>query len=768
MLTMNRSTLAPQSIKCFGPSDNSALNTYLRSLTRNDLVFASTQKAAPLGKLNLAPIGGSDFTASNAPPAYGYSIVGYGGSATGLAVESYKTSPVEEWDGIDGELINIGSTTPMYGFRSTDAPAFAIQPVEAGGIAKITIGYVTSFPIGEGGNPPNFTLPGQFTNKTYNSLACSGTCRGGLFAAVFDAFTLKFLWSNTYATNSESTASSAAEMARMAGDLKYHLTKEGPPRIVMIASIGDPFGRVSNWYDATITPSPDLVNTIQSLNVSASAVKKLIQGGSFSMIGVPGTLPGANEGNHSVTKWYGSSLQTGETGALHGLLLRDNLFRFKPQDVAAFKVDSSVPTPTANDLLSFATPNQVGSSASVAWPMMDTSGRRSAYAYASDQMNRRNFYGGDTCRLPRVQCEDIRARYTSSQLRDITGGIDPRTISYPSGPNPGFTENDLTDVTNQLAFEKQYLQNAANYALVLKEINTNGTQNIGLSVQNSATSVATSIYDIEPDAQKSKLSLVPNILSTAAALTSIVGVGVKPAAVISGLLGTASSIMGLAISAEEEPDPRVSKLADLMAQTNGTASRYASRFNTAVQSSTGMFFNDIYSDWFKLQTVGLMTVTPNSGWYYSTVGNSLTEFNNDFVAEARTSFFEQVIPQYFTELRERKVPSWYYLREPGYSQYSVDVQAIISSGLNRDNLKSEYSYGYWPMPDYPKCEDYVFMAIKNTKKTWPSALGMTLMGTPDFTNPTGNLGIPREFFYDTSGYSITSDKDYTPAGFCRQ
>ena len=589
MLTLNRSTLAPKSIKCFGPNDNAPLNTYLKTLKKDDLVFASTTQESPLGNLNLAPIGGTDFTAAGAPSAYAYSIIGYGATPAGLAVESYKTSPLEAWDGIEGSLINMGSTTPIYGFRSTDSPAFAVQPAPAGGTAKITIGYVTSFPIGEGAPPRYFNLPSGFTNVTYTSPACSVTCAGGFFTAVFDAYSLKFLWSNTYATNSDS---SQAEMARMVADLNYHLRTIGPPRFVIITSVGDPFGSANNWFDVSVShsPSQELVDTIQSLNVSGSAVNLLITGGSFSMIGVPGALPAPNQGNHNITKWYSSSLQAGETGALRGLLQRDNAYRYRPQSVAAFTVDSSVPTPTANQLLSFAIPDQLGVAPSVEWPVMDTAARRNAYAYASDRMNRDDFYGGEACRLPVVQCQDIRARYTSSQLTSITTGIDPRDIPYPSRGDAGFEPRDLTDVTTQLNFEKQYLKNSATYASVLKEINTNALQNIGLSVQNAATNVASSVTQAK--APTTQIDLRSSILSIAGSALSIVGAVVTPVGVISGVLATATSVVGVVNAAKAEPDPQVKNLANLLAETNGAASQYAYRFNTAVQSSTGMYFND--------------------------------------------------------------------------------------------------------------------------------------------------------------------------------
>ncbi len=762
LVTLNRTTLAPKSLKCFRESDNANLGTYLKTLTQSDLVFAIGNKEERIGKLNFAPIGGTNFTLAGAPTAYAYSLVGYGGSVQALAVESYKTSPYEEWDGVKGSLINVGSTTPMYAFRSTEAPAFAIQPAAEGGTAKLTIGYVTAFPIGEGSTPVNFTLPDQFTNISYTSPACRVTCSGGLFTAVFDAYTLKLVRTNMYATNS---ASSDSEMKRFVDDQNFDFYSFGP-RIIMITSVGDPFGRVKAWHEATISPSRELVDTIQKLNVSSNAVKALILGGSFSMIGVPGALPKADEGNHNITKWYSSTLQTGESGGLHGVLLRGASFRFSPQSVAAFNVDPEIKNPTANDLLSFAIPDQVGTAPSGAWPEMQTENLQRAYAYASDQLNRKDYFAGDTCRLPRVQCEDIRARYTGSQLNNFTTGINPTDIPYPDD-NPRFTKEELTKVLQQLAREKQYLKSAANYALQLKEINDNGTQNIGLSVQDAATSVSAAIYSTEKTVDQSALALSANIVRSIASVTSIIGTAYKPAAVVAGVLNTAAGIIGIVDAAQTKPADPVMKLADLLATNGGKASAHAYQFNTAVKSATGMYFNGVYSDWFKLQTIGLMSVTPNSGWYYATVGNSLTEYSNDFVIEARTSFFEQVLPQYFVEARVKKEAAWYWMQR-GSSQGTVSTFAISSANLPLGNLESAYSYDFWPTPKYPKCEDFVFMYSRKSKKAWPSSLGEAVMGPVNLANPTGPVGIPREFLYDTSGYQVTSDANSNQESFCRQ
>jgi hypothetical protein len=322
-------------------------------------------------------------------------------------------------------------------------------------------------------------------------------------------------------------------------------------------------------------------------------------------------------------------------------------------------------------------------------------------------------------------------------------------------------------VVQQLARETQYLKSAANYALQLKEINDNGTKNIGLSVQDAATSVSAAIYSTEKTVDQSSLALSANIVVSVASIISIVGRVYKPATVVAGLLNTAAGIIGIVDAAQARPSDPVTKLADLLATNGGKASAHAYQFNTALKSATGMYFNGVYSDWFKLQTIGLMSVTPKSGWYYATVGNSLTEYNNDFVIEARTSFFEQVLPQYFVEARVKKEAAWYWMQK-GSGQGTVSNFAITSANLPLSNLESAYSYGFWPTPKYPKCEDFVFMYSKKSKKAWPSSLGEAVMGPVNPANPTGPVGIPREFFYDTSGYQVTSDANSKHEDLCRQ
>ena len=301
LLTLNRSTLAPISITCYGTTDNTKLSTYLKTLTKNQIVFASTFSApSALGKLDLSPIGGTNFAAANAPEVYGYSVIGYGASSnSGLAVESYKPTIDGPLNGVQGDLINLGSTTPVYGFRSSDSPAFTIQPGNgAGEDPKITIGYVTAFPVGEGSTPSNWKLPANFKVATYTMPACVAYCGGGFFVAVFDSYTLAVLDRKAYATNG---GISAQEITRMTNELNG--LEAATPRIVMITTFGDPFGKASSAPQAKYWPTEGLVAAIQRFGISGYALNQLITGGSFSMVGYVGATPAPNQGLHSLGKW---------------------------------------------------------------------------------------------------------------------------------------------------------------------------------------------------------------------------------------------------------------------------------------------------------------------------------------------------------------------------------------------------------------------------------------------------------------------------------
>lgn len=777
LLTLDRSSLSFKRTTCYGTGANTSLVAYLSTLTKTDLVIGGNSGPGyHLGPLDLSKIGGTNFTASGAPTAWGYSIVGFGGASTGLAYESYTTTQNGPWVGVQGDLVDIASTTPLYCFRPTDSPAFVVQPstTTATGSAKITVGYARTFPIGNGGEPDNFTLPASFTNATYNSPACSTSCAGAVWVLIFDSMTMQFVSSNTYATNS---AINLSEMARFANDINaFRASDVTANKVVFLTTIGSAFGAVTDPSTSTAYASKAMVDAVGYLGVSPNAFNQLLFGGQFSMVGIPGSTPVAGQTMHPIDKWYSSTQQPGDTGSLSGLLTRNHRFKFVPADVGSITIQKS--NPSADDLLSFAIPAQLAVAPSVPWPDMGTVGLRNAYAYLSDYMQRHDYFGGKVCRLSINQCEDIRFRYTSGEMNNIIKGVDPGAIPFPDEAAQGakkFTETEFDKVAAQLKDEKQYLSNVSSYQLALTQINTNATMNVGAALQAAATNVSTKLNEaIGSPANSSKLQLATDMVGTVGALIGSVGPVFPPASVAAGLLGGSAGMMSIFNNSKNAPDPYVTQLSDLLAKQGGVASDYATNFNTQIQASTGMFFNSTYADWFKLQTIGLMSVIPGSGWNFPNAGNAMTDFNSSFIARARNSFYQQTVPQYFNQIRLRDYQFYYYT---GTEKSKNDNAAEQNAGYLPKLLDRHYSWNYWPSPGAPKCKDYVYMVTTNSRiqvpsylgdvKSWSSEFGTLLMG-PTGAGTTSDLGIPREYFYDTLGFKVAFDTQarFEPKNYC--
>jgi hypothetical protein len=781
LLVLDRSTLSFRSSGCFGTGANASLATYLGALTKSDLVVGGNSGSAyNLGPLDLSKIGGTNFAASGAPTAWGYSVVGFGGASDGLAYESYTTSANGPWMGVTGELVDMASTSPMYGFRPTDSPAFVVQPGmnTTTGSGKITIGYPRTFPIGGSNLPSNFTLPASFTNTTYTSPACSTTCAGAVWALVFDSMTMQLVSSRTYATNGPS---GTTEMTRFADDIKAISTSDVTAnKVVFLTTLGSAFGAVSESNTSTAYASAAMVNAVAYLGISPNAFNKLLYGGQFSMVGIPGSTPIPGQTQQPLNKWYSSTQQTGDTGSLSGLLVRNHRFKYEPSDVGSITIEKK--NPTADELLAFAIPSQLAVAPAVAWPFMDTIGRRNAYAYISNYMQMYDFYGRQPCRLSANQCEDIRFRYTTGEMKNIISGVNPADIPYPDDTAQGakkFTQSEFTTVGQQLQEEKQYLSSTSSYQLALTQINTNATLNVGAALQTAATNVASTLNPIigGESANESSLKVASDAVRTTGAVLSAFGPLFPPAGIAGGLLGASGGVMSMMNNAKPAPDPRIKQLGDLLAQHNGAASQYAVNFNSQIQASTGMFFNGVYADWFKLQTVGLMAVNPGSGWNFSNVGNAMTDFNHAFIRNARTSFYEQTVSQYFSEIR---VHDYQFSYVSGSTRSKDEDVANNQAGFFPTYLDRSYSWLSWPTPGAPQCMDYVYMVTKDSRpivpatknpfvvKTWPSELGTLLMGPAQPDSTTGNLGIPREFFYDTSGYNFVRNwkVNTDPKNYC--
>jgi Bacterial Ig-like domain (group 3) len=772
---------------CFNAQDNASLQAFFTSLTKNQMVLVAGPINDTPGAMNFAPVGGTDFTAQNAPVPYNYMLVGSGGSAAGVGYEAYRANAQEAAPYFEGRFVNTSPTATVYAYEPSGTYGFAVVPanLSSTGKGQVVIGNVADLGLGVD-NPPNQELPAMisipptpiFNSQTYTSP--DGSPANGLWMLVVDRQSLSLVSSKVYSTF-DSPAGQCPEWAQLASDI----TSLDSTKLIFLSSIGLP---VSAADPTCMTEFASLMGAVSSLGASQYSLSSLAPdnfgttaGGTFSLVGIHSTtLPRTvtaiaetatqNQARPNAQKWWSSTREAiPDTGALHGVLAEDHSLQYQPTSVSPFDPATvgASSTPTADDLLRHALSQAIGSAPTVYWPYTnDTLGHQAAYAYLSNWLVTRAFYSctslGCSCPTSAV-CNDVRFYYTGSQLDTLlTVKEQIGTIPYPGDGN-GFSSQEFTDLASQLQVEFTYLQNVEAYKHNLDVLNTTTSQGVGVALTTAATQVAADLNSAfgtpQQIAIESPIQMAIDVLNTAAGVASFGGAiplgeeGKSLTAgmqILSGLLwggsGTLQSLNDADVNAPVS-DPYVTQLGDLLSQTSSVASKDAMKFSNDLWQSTGMFFDGVYSDWFKLQTMGLLVVnSQNPGWYYQDVGNVATDYASSVVASERGSLLEQLFPQYMGIVETTDVPSWYMINDEGFTLATVDADVELSSLLfgiaatdGSKLVRTEISA--------PPCRTYSFAVSKQSAKPWPSSIGDMLFNAPDQADGLGSLGISPNFFY---------------------
>lgn len=771
----------------------------LPTLDSNTIVIVNVPGTAAK-TMDFSSVGGTNFTTQNAPTPYGYTMVSYGGAQPGTAYECYNGISNTPWHGIEGNLVNYGRNTPLYSFVPDESPGFVVQP----GTAKsyVTVGNVQNFKLGSVA-PPNRVLPPFGIGSTKYASPDLGEAAGGFWVLVLDPFLLQQVSSTFYGTNCPSctSTSSAAQVQLMAADLT-NITNGSwiPPEdqpVVFITTVGVPFNNATVETDFQGSPAFQIVDAIWNLGVSSYAFNDLTSASSpsFSMVGIPGrNVRGGGTSydqysaptNPDAAKWFSTTVD-GDTGALKGVLKRNNQFLYNPASVGDFDASTLPTNPTADDLLEFSIIDQLGSSMPVTWPIENGA----AYQYLSAQIISQDFYGGAGCGAPAQVCNDIHFYYTGDQIDGITSGVDPRTIPYPGDGN-GFSQQDLSAVASQLNYEKTYLRNVRNYERWLEDVETNGEVNIGTALTSAATEVANQLNQVtgleKTHIPETKMHLATDIINDTASVVGIFGPADPAVGAVSSVLRLSANLITTISDAEGttlKPDPYVNQLGDLLGTQAGQAASSAVKFNSDMQVSTGTFFNSIYSDWFRLQTLGLLTVNPdNTDWYIANSGTSSGSLSPVLISGARRSFYVQALPQYFEIAMISHMPQRSMLKT-GYTQKAVDD---FASDILTGNPPSQpgfldtgqYSWDNRNTPGMAGCQDYIFVvlsssvSVSSTGSTftgatnWGDFVGPTVMGPATGSDGLGPLNLNRNFIYDsrildTVFWAFGWGTDLTPA-----
>jgi hypothetical protein len=753
---LDRTSLQVLDQECLTASDLPNLIVGLQSVVSSNIVFLYSALGTPLGQLNFSSVGGTDFTQSSAPTVSSYQLVGYGQASPGDAYESYvdKSIPAYSQYDISGSLVDAGSSTPFYGFEPTDAPAFAIQAGGATADAIMTLGYPQSLPFGDT-TPTNFTLPANFSQTQYgpSNTTPSYSGQSGVLKVALNPYTLAPFNSVFHPTG---TAYSAVT------DLTNDLANTSNGTLILLTTTGpNPFGSITPGTPTAALEA--LCAQFELLGISYHACAQLaLGGGSFSLAGVEGTP-------YTVNKTYSSTYENqGDTGNLNGLLRRNHQFRYEPYQTSSLDT-STLPTPiTSDELLDFALPTQVGSAPVTAWPMTDTAGHQAAYAYLSNVIVGHKLFANGTCTAPAGWCDSVRAWYTGNEVTTFAG-LDLSSSAVYQYPGDtvaaanGFTSSDFSDVTSQLQAEFIYLNNVLNYQSWFNQQTNGALLNTGIALSAAANDVNTSLVQSYADTSTppNPLSLDSDELNFAGSYTSLLGsLGVPGAGVVGNILKGASGFINLYKGAQgtTSTNPTLVNIADLITSTNGTASVAAANYNLLIQTEVGQYFSGVDSDWFKLQTFGILTTTPSSsGWYVEDTG-SATASNVSAITtvNARVSFYNQLIPQYFTQAWLYEVPVA-ALEAPPASLSQTQINTTILDDylpISTTNI-GNYSWDNLISPVNSGCQDYSVLVTKKSvvtsatlPLTWTTALGTVLMGPPSTADGLGNLNLSRNTFFD--------------------
>jgi len=716
----------------------------------------------------------------------------------------------------------------LYSFLATNNTGFAILPGAAGtegnpGLPTIYVGNPSNVPVGDSSIPTNQIRPinsntgkDLFSYATYTPNWPQGNWAGGVYLVVLNSIDLSVISQNAYVTNCGSSCGSDhtndnTALTNLANALTFSNSTNTNPRnqIYLFTTVGIPFS-----YGSDTAP---LISAVAALGISPYALQAVIPdalgtpaGTGFSFVATslqpnPPTTPDSDATPNNPQKLWSSSADTqqGETGALRGVFVQGNNSFYAPTDVDPFNVSELPAYATGDDYLSHADSYALGSTEPVAWPFMDTPGGRAAYSYLSTVLINYNLFTGGNPNSNNEcssECDDIRFWYTGDQASSVYTPLSPAQVQYPGDSTAtakGFTKADFDNVQQQLDLEQIYLKEVLALKAYAEEMNTESSQNVALSLTQSGTNIALDLQNqlgySQTQAGETPVRVAAdsfNFIAGAVSagipffnpdepLTQLAKIAKIGLPVADGVFWAASAILTIVADyatteTNTQPDPYVLQLQQLIGQSSNEATAAATNFNANLESTTGIFYNGVFSDWFRLQSAGLMSVNEgNNGWYIADTDqdNVLSAKNAAIVAGLRTELWRQVLQQQFSKAQYNNLASAYWV----YKAYPTlgDLLSVFSinyplhwadfpdrpacgpdcKGINvspEDNVQAGWAAR--TNPSSPLCSDVTYIFQNNNfGKLWTTTIGATLLGAPTSTNGLSNLNIDPNWLMDEWG-----------------
>jgi hypothetical protein len=773
------------------PADATIVSV-LSTFDQSDLIIVNAAWGS--GTADFSSMGGN----SSQVNKIGYYAVGFGSGTAGTAFEAWQETSD---DGshpktVGGVLTNVGCSSgiaactqneglPVYIFQPTDSMGFAIISGATGssgapGLPTIYVGNPKTMPLNSNDPPPNQEVPINsgiqktlFDYQAYTPQWTGGNAAGGMFLVTLNRSDLTLYSQALYVTNCNcadhrSDNSQILQLATALGD-------SNPNRLFLLTTVGSPFNA-----DSAMLP---LLGAVAALGTPAASLQATIPdylgtppGLGFSMLGYPGTITGTQSGGSSVMgqvtnnvsdtgplKLYSSSanIQQNETGALRGVFTKRHSSYYEADNVSSFTQATLPVYATGDDNLAFALSSVLGTTEPVSWPQMDTVTKRNAYAYLSNKLLSTNFIDGSCGSY----CGDIRYYYTTTDASTIYNPLQPFAVPYPGdevAQASGFSSTDFIAVQAQLQLEATYLKTVLAYEGSTELLNTNDDINVG-SAMRSAGATVTNDLEVTlgtsaPAVSATPIKIAQDTLATASSFFAIVP-GVDPLTLLSGLLGTTANILGFVQDMKvqrPQPDPYVTQLSQLTQQDTNNTESEISRYSDDILTASNIFYNGVYSDWFRLQSVALLAADQGyGGWFLEDAPTDRSDYLKSLSINERVKLYQQIVPQYFSQVAYTGVAT-------GFQQTSnkTSTTQTFSNFLSRyggpqahttslSNL-NEYSWDVRTSPSSNYCQDYYIIFLQNRwNTTWPSSFGDMLFGNQTASDGvTSDLNLDRNFFLD--------------------
>jgi hypothetical protein len=775
VVVLNRQTPA-QEDNYMCPADAAALKSDLAGLTKGTeiVLVGTTQNNTADAGLDTTAIGGTNY--SSYPASWqpqGYAAIGVPGAAPGSAYESYylasDVGKSYQQNPFATGLLSLDSNS-NYNFHAANNLQFEAYPNNPNlSTSTFTVNYY-------GASTLQMLPPAGSTNGIWLLVLDRVTLQPIDYADQGPCSGASFFCGQFFPTGSaDSTVASQALT-----DLTQALELPTSRQLVVLMTVGQPFqsasvasGMVSpmSWYGGA-------GYRMEALTTSTSTYTLVSPG----RLDWTGTWPPSIKSpfatgvvNSSSVFSLGQGNENRQTGIVRGVMARDNNSLYFPTVVSQEdgKDNGSGATSLSIDYDFYSISTQMP----IDWPLTDTSGHIAAYHYVSQKFlaNHNNETGPNAY--------DVRYFYPGSPWlgnynTDFLCAQFPNIANcvYPSGDNPGFTEQDLADANAELYLELTALNTSNSY--LGNTTDRNGLYGLMLEGSTPGTSVSDLVIDATYEVLNGQVGAVPSTnvgansfdwMNLLAGLTSIGAAALGPAdvpmvaaavGVTSGALWTGSAMDPWWQGSDYTPPSYENTFDTTLGNLEQSAAVYAANMATGY----GTALNNIYSDWGRLQATGAKTSNTATGWYFS---NQLSAegIAAPMAAGVRRSMYLQLVPQFFSADT--------YIQQPvsnldqigmfesiPFGEYKKIFSNSCYNSYRTGTLSNPFAFSTFVSPSGPTEYDFFVLGgtinnqnTPNVNETMPSDLLLnTLFAAPSGTETpgTGPLDIPQELVYGTA------------------